>query len=431
MRRLFVGLFAGLIAAALGTGALPVAASGSSQTIVGIAVSNPDFSTLVAAVSCSGLVPALNGRAKPDHSRRNRRIFMIADLLLRLALRLIQPKNLAKYSGSREKNAYISVSNSIMGSNWLNRWLERSPSVAAIFLLHDVIPITNPEFTYPTTTVRHRRYVTRLTKSANTIIANSKFTYECLKEFAFAEDLRLPEVEVAPLGVDDCFVTGGALAPSKTPYFVFIATIEPRKNHIMLLQVWQRLVAKLGPACPKLLLIGRRGWENENALDLLERSVMLRKYVLECSNVPDQLLVKILVGARAALFPSHVEGYGLPLSEALSVGVPVICSDLPPFREIADGIPEYADPLAGRGWLKLIMEYSAVDNPKRAAQIDRIKQYKPHRWSDHLAVLDEVLANVGAADGPGAPPITAAIGNDDLEPPPGPPKLTFVADKRG
>ena len=64
MRRLFVGLFAGLIAAALGSGTLPVAASGSSQTIVGIAVSNADFSTLVAAVSCTGLVPALNGTAK-------------------------------------------------------------------------------------------------------------------------------------------------------------------------------------------------------------------------------------------------------------------------------------------------------------------------------------------------------------------------------
>ena len=61
MRRIFVGLFAGLIAAALGSGSLPVAASGGSQTIVGIAASNPDFSTLVAAVSCAGLVPALNG----------------------------------------------------------------------------------------------------------------------------------------------------------------------------------------------------------------------------------------------------------------------------------------------------------------------------------------------------------------------------------
>ena len=61
MRRILVGLFAGVIAAALGSGAMPVAASGGSQTIVGIAASNPDFSTLVSAVSCTGLVPTLNG----------------------------------------------------------------------------------------------------------------------------------------------------------------------------------------------------------------------------------------------------------------------------------------------------------------------------------------------------------------------------------
>ena len=64
MRRIFVGLFAGLIAAALGSGSLPVAASEGSQTIVGIAASNPDFSTLVAAVSCTGLAPALNGSTR-------------------------------------------------------------------------------------------------------------------------------------------------------------------------------------------------------------------------------------------------------------------------------------------------------------------------------------------------------------------------------
>lgn len=65
MRRLFAGVFAGIVATALGSAAVPVsAATTSSPTIVGIAVSNPDFSTLVAAVGCTGLVPTLNGTAK-------------------------------------------------------------------------------------------------------------------------------------------------------------------------------------------------------------------------------------------------------------------------------------------------------------------------------------------------------------------------------
>ena len=212
-------------------------------------------------------------------------------------------------------------------------WLARSPSVLGIILVHDIIPISNPEYTLAETTIRHRGYVQRVAESAHTIIANSAYTRDCLEKYAATAKLSLPAVAVAPLGIDAGFIRQGAFRLPTTPYFVFVATIEPRKNHIMLLQVWQRLVAKLGPDSPKLLLIGRRGWENENTLDLIERAESLRKYVMECSNVPDQLLIKLLANARAALFPSHVEGCGLPLAEALSLGAPVICSDIPPFKK--------------------------------------------------------------------------------------------------
>jgi glycosyltransferase involved in cell wall biosynthesis len=264
-----------------------------------------------------------------------------------------------------------------------------------LILVHDIIPISNPEYTLAETTIRHRGYVQRVTESAHTIIANSAYTRDCLEAYAATAKLPLPAVAVAPLGVDAGFIRQSAVRLPTTPYFVFVATIEPRKNHIMLLQVWQRLVAKLGRDSPKLLLIGRRGWENENTVDLIERAESLREYVMECSNVPDQLLVKLLANARAALFPSHVEGFGLPLAEALSLGAPIICSDIPPFKEIAGDIPEYVDPLAGRGWLRLITEYAAADSPKRAAQMSRMKAYKPHTWDDHLSVLDSILLGTG------------------------------------
>jgi glycosyltransferase involved in cell wall biosynthesis len=346
--------------------------------------------------------------ASPGQSRRNRRLFMVANLLMALALQSVRPRNLAKYSASASQNAYINVSNSRISSNWLTRWLARSPSVSCIILIHDVIPITNPEFTLPQAAARHLRYVKRVAEIADIIIANSAYTYDCLKKHALKANLALPHVEVALLGVHEEFVGCRPPAKLKTPYFVFISTIEPRKNHTMLLLVWQRLVAKLGAAAPKLILIGRRGWQKGDGhpfvgpllLDLLERSEALREHVLECSNVPDRLLIKLLEGACAALFPSHVEGFGLPLAEALSLGVPVICSDLPPFREIAGDIPEYIDPLAGRGWIRVITEYSMPDSPKRSAQIDRMQAFIPTRMSDHLAVLDSLMARAGVVDRP-------------------------------
>ena len=321
---------------------------------------------------------------------------MVAEVIVKLALSFAKPRNLAKYSNSKQKSTFISVSNSIITSKWLVKWLARSPSVSSIFLLHDIIPITHPEFTVPRTTRRHKVYVKRIVDTADAIIANSKFTYDCLVDYSNEQSFSVPQVAIAPLGVEDVFIRNvdnlRRDSSAGVPYFVFIATIEPRKNHLMLLHVWQRLADKFGSNCPKLILVGRRGWENENALDLIERSLPLRNHVMECSHVPDRLLVKLLEGASAALFPSHVEGFGLPLAEALSLGTPIICSDIPPFREIAGNIPEYVDPLAGRGWLRLITEFTNPKSQRRSAQLSRIRSFRPYRWSDHFLRLDAILA---------------------------------------
>ena len=339
--------------------------------------------------------PSFHSEYSPAYANRWERARLGLHLLTNLILHLPRRHNLSKYGSSHLKHAYVNVSNSIIGSEWIDDWLAKSPSVSGIFLLHDLIPITNPEFTKTRTTIRHNKHLRKLASTADIIIATSTYTYDCLNEYSEERQLKFPDVTISPLGVDGGFIEGSAARPPSTPYFVFTATIEPRKNHLMLLQVWQRLAAKLGSRTPKLVLVGRRGWENENILDLLERATELQKFVIECGNVPDRLLVKLIGGANAALFPSHVEGYGLPLAEALALGVPVICSDIPPFREIAGDIPEYVDPLAGRGWLKVISEYADLEHPKRTAQFARAKRFAPHTWDDHLSVLDSVLREKG------------------------------------
>ena len=347
-----------------------------------------------------GTLTRTSKRLFSSNSKRAIRLRLLSEIAVRISLSVLNPRNLAIFSNSVARNVYISVSNSVIGSNWLKKWLARSPSVSAVYLLHDIIPITNPEYTLPSRTVRHGHYVKRLAADAKAIVANSDYTRECFEIHARQNNLRVPEILVAPLGVDADFKRIETLSSSGNPYFVFIGTIEPRKNHILLLQVWQRLVQKLGADCPKLLLIGRRGWENENVLDLLDRGATIQDHVLECADVPDHLLIKILANARAALFPSLVEGYGLPIAEALAVGAPVICSDLPPFREIAGDIPDYVDPLAGRGWIRLIAAYSRPNSDLREQQVERMRGFEAPSWERHMAVLDDFLTREGLADLP-------------------------------
>ncbi len=178
------------------------------------------------------------------------------------------------------------------------------------------------------------------------------------------------------------------------PYFVCVGTIEARKNHLLLLNLWRRLAAELGPAAPRLVLIGQRGWLTQNVIDMLERCPALRGLVIERNALPDAEMARVIRGARALLLPSFAEGFGFPVIEALALGVPVLCSDLPALRETGGAVPDYLDPLDGRGWRTAILDYAAPQSPRREAQLRRLADWRPPRWEDHFAAVRRLIAQI-------------------------------------
>jgi len=176
-----------------------------------------------------------------------------------------------------------------------------------------------------------------------------------------------------------------------------LGNIEPRKNHWMLLQLWRRLVDQRGAAAPRLVVIGQRAWECENVVDLLDRCEQLNGFVVEHAGCGDDELVNTLRRARALLYPSFVEGFGLPIAEALSLGVPVIASDLCVFREFAGDVPDYADPLDGLHWLELIEEYMRPDSALRAAQVARMPAFIAPTWAQHFERIDGLVADLAGS----------------------------------
>jgi glycosyltransferase involved in cell wall biosynthesis len=182
--------------------------------------------------------------------------------------------------------------------------------------------------------------------------------------------------------------------PAKPPVFVCIGTIEPRKNHLLLLHIWRHLARSADTIKPRLILVGQRGWENENILDLIDRCAAIKDLIEERTSLPDRDMQKLLAGASALLCPAFVEGYGLPIAEALALRVPVICSDIKVFHEVGRTAPEYLDPLDGLGWLQAIRDYATPGSPRRAAQIARLETWQAPRWEAHmqgvLALVDQV-----------------------------------------
>ncbi len=275
--------------------------------------------------------------------------------------------------------------------------LAERDGVHPIFLLHDLIPITHPEYMRPGLAARHARRIETMLTAGATVLTNSAFTAGELRDYAERKGLPAPPTEVALLSLGFDVREEEPVFHPKVPYFVCLGTIEPRKNHIFLLQLWRQMVERLGPNTPKLLIVGRRGWENENAISLIERCAVIQGHVLECGAVPDIILQRLVRGAAAILFPSFAEGYGMPLVEAMSLGVPVIASDLTVFREVTQEIPEFLDPIDGPAWMSLIEDYGDPGSHRRAAQVERLRGFSAPTWDDHFRVFERAADRIRSA----------------------------------
>ncbi|WP_159982085.1 MULTISPECIES: glycosyltransferase family 1 protein [unclassified Novosphingobium] len=264
-------------------------------------------------------------------------------------------------------------------------------------LIHDLIPIEFPEYARPSGAALHRRRIetvaSAIARTGGAAIVNSAATGRSLAPWLKPGT----PIHVALLGTESLPPAAPEAGPDGRPYFVCLGTIEPRKNHLLLLNLWRHLAETLPPEqVPRLIVIGRRGWENEQVVDMLERCPSLVGHVEELGGCPDARLSALLRGARALVMPSFAEGYGMPVAEALSVGTPVICSDLPALREVGGAVPDYLDPLDGPGWKAAVLDHGAR-GPLYAAQMQRLPIWHDPTWAEHIAIVAEGVEKLRAA----------------------------------
>jgi glycosyltransferase involved in cell wall biosynthesis len=282
---------------------------------------------------------------------------------------------------------YINVSQFPLWVASYFRWLEHRRDVRAVFFIHDVLPIEMPEYFREAEYERFRARLANLGRFGTAALVTTNVVREGLEAQLRPLGRTDFPVCVAPIPVAPIFRTPPAPDPALAgvPYFVVCSTIEPRKNHLLLLQVWRELVRRHGAAAPKLVIVGGRGWKFEAVAALLDRSPALRGHVVEVSGLTTPSLKRLLDGSRALLMPSFAEGYGLPVVEALTAGVPVIASDIPVFREICGNRATLISPLAGERWLDTIGEFASVD--ARTARAQPAEASVP-TWDDYFARID-------------------------------------------
>ena len=275
------------------------------------------------------------------------------------------------------KNAvYLNVAQTGFEHHQMFRWLNKRPDVKSVFLIHDLLPLDAPSLFRPGYADRFGRRVDTIVRHAGAIICASMIVRDRI-----VQEYRRRGIDAPPIGVFPCAspLGGGVVADeiepelAEHPYFILLGTLEPRKGHAILLDVWEQLPKEIKP---KLVLVGAPGWGVEDTLDRITNSTAIENSVVRLSGVSRRSLRRVIVNARALLLPSLAEGYGLPIAEALTLGTPVIASDIPIFHETSQSKAEFVAARDLGAWRQAVEDFCDPTSLRRKAAKARAGEYQ-------------------------------------------------------
>jgi glycosyltransferase involved in cell wall biosynthesis len=295
-----------------------------------------------------------------------------------------------------------------LGSPWncpgydgLVRWLRDTMRVKFGALFHDMVPINRPEWCDTGVVHTFRTWCETVLPLCDLVLANSHHTAHQVQDWASRVGVRLPG-EVRPVPVGTGFQLEAMREESRpsrlahlSNYVLFVSTLEVRKNHDLLIKVWRALLdeeqssqRRVG-SVPKLVFAGRIGWLVTDILQQLDNAHWLEGRVLLIEGPSDTELRALYEGCLFTIFPSLHEGWGLPVTEAMALGAPVLCSSAAALPEAGGDLARYFDP-NDAGDCRMAVAALLDDNEGLAAWREEVRsRFRYVSWSTTArAVLD-------------------------------------------
>lgn len=289
-------------------------------------------------------------------------------------------------------------------TNFVARPVRRKPVVTTVY---DLSFKRHPEFTEPKNLRYLEKFVPLTLERSDRIIVISEFTR---KELLDLFPVPGSKITVIHGGVDENFrkpATADELLrvryrfnlPEK--YVLTVATWEPRKNLVNLLEAWQSLKMEGKVGDRKLVLVGMKGWLH-GEIDQKYRNMAGNRGVRAAGYIPRQLLPIVYQGAECFVFPSLYEGLGLPPLEAMAGGVPVAASRAASLPEVLGDAALYFNPAKPREIAEALL--AVLIRPElRAGLIEKgRKQAAKYTWEDTarktLAVYRRACGGTGGVE---------------------------------
>lgn len=274
---------------------------------------------------------------------------------------------------------------------------------AVVVLLYDLIPVMFPGF--PASTVNQfREYLPRVAALADRAPAISRATREDFVQYCGDHDWECPPGAVTRLAADqwrEDRISALRVNPARAwprPFVLLVSTIEARKNHVLALRGWRRLIERHGPeAVPDLVCVGRLGW---NAFEFLEEFTetdgLSGRVHLLTDSVSDARLAALYRDCQFTVYPSRYEGWGLPVAESLDIGKPVVCARNSSLEEAGGDVATYFDDNDLDGFVGLVERY-VMDAAALETDAARIRRdYHQPEWRE---IAEVILAEVDEAAG--------------------------------
>lgn len=286
-----------------------------------------------------------------------------------------------------------------MQRGWLFPKL-KSRGVTVVSHLYDLIPVTEPQYFHTQTMRQFLAWTAAVLQYADHIICNAEATKAALHTLCSQLDIAAPPCTVVPLGAD--FAKKSADTDSadtalleKLPqyrYLLAVGTIEPRKNHRLLLDA----VPKLSEMGVKVVFAGRIGWNMDAFAKEMAKHPKNGTDFFFAQGPNDATVRALYQNALAVAFPTKNEGFGLPIVESFLHGTPVLASDIPVLREVGGTLADYFDNSSVDALVDAVSALLADENAyrqKRAA----ISAYQPRTWDAVAADMAAALRQCGTA----------------------------------